>query len=338
MGTLIPAIALTTGEPAGIGPDVVLDVLDLPRREHLIVVGDRRVLEDRAHRLARPCPHLPLYRPEALRDSSRPGTWLLHVPTQVPVEPGRLDVRNADYVLRVLDAACQGLSTGTFSALVTAPVHKGILNVGGHRFSGHTEYLARRFSVPRTVMLFVDGDWRVALLTTHLPLADVAKTITPDLLEEVLRILHQGLDRYYALRQPRIAVAGINPHAGEGGVLGEEEERILKPTLERLRQRHGWRLSGPLPADTLFLPQVIRNHDAVLGMYHDQVLPVVKYRGFATAVNVTLGLPFPRTSVDHGTALELAGHGQASAESLKSALVHASDILAALKRDASAAT
>lgn len=327
---MIPKIVLTTGEPAGVGPDVSIAALaEEPRDHHLVVVADRGLLKDRAALLGRTLPPLEAYDPARVERATSPARWMLHVPLRQRVEPGRLDRRNAAYVLDLLETACAGLETGRFDALVTAPVHKGILNDNGRAFRGHTEYLARRFGVPRSVMLFVDRSWRVALLTTHLPLADVPQAVTPVALEETLSILIEALHRFYGIAQPHVAVLGLNPHAGEGGYLGEEERTVLGPALERLGRERGWRLSPPLPADTAFLPEVIDGYDAVLGMYHDQVLPVIKQRGFASAVNVTLGLPFPRTSVDHGTALERAGRGTAHSENLRAAIRHAVELLAA---------
>ncbi len=328
---MIPRIALSSGEPAGVGPDICIDVLRRPPQgHHLVVLADQELLARRASLLRIPLPrHLKPYDPTSLADEAAPGRWILHVPLRTESDPGRLDRRNAAYVLELLEAASRGLESGRFDALVTAPVHKGILNDAGIPFRGHTEYLADRFGVSRTVMLFTDRRWRVALLTTHLPLADVPRSITAESLEETLAVLVAALERYYRIDHPRIAVLALNPHAGEGGHLGNEERTILSPTLTSLRQKHGWVLSDPLPADTAFLPRVIEGYDAVLGMYHDQVLPVIKHRGFATAVNVTLGLPFPRTSVDHGTALEHAGRGTAESSNLHAALHHALELVGA---------
>ncbi len=325
---MIPRIVLSTGEPAGVGPDITVDVLcETPRDHHLVVVADRDLLVERASLLEKKLPALAPYDPARVEQADRPARWILHVPLRVPAEPGRLDPRNAGYVFDLLEAACAGLEAGRFDALVTAPVHKGILSGEGETFRGHTEYLAHRFRVRRTVMLFVDRRWRVALLTTHLPLVEVPTAITPEALEETLAVLVSALGRYYALARPRVAVLGLNPHAGEEGHLGKEERTVLAPTLERLRRERGWDLSDPLPADTAFVPEVIDTYDAVLGMYHDQVLPAVKHRGFTSAVNVTLGLPFPRTSVDHGTALERAGRGTANSANLRAALEHAVELL-----------
>jgi 4-hydroxythreonine-4-phosphate dehydrogenase len=330
LGIVIPKIVLTTGEPAGVGPDITIEALaEEPRDHHLVAIADRGLLEERAALLGRALPPLEAYDPARVEHTPTPARWILHVPLRQRVEPGRLERGNAAYVLDLLETACAGLETRRFDALVTAPVHKSILNDEGRAFRGHTEYLARRFGVPRPVMLFVDRSWRVALLTTHLPLSAVPRAVTPGALEETLNVLVEALKRFYGIAQPRVAVLGLNPHAGEGGSLGEEERTVLGPALERLGRERGWRLSPPLPADTAFLPEVIDGYDAVLGMYHDQVLPVIKQRGFASAVNVTLGLPFPRTSVDHGTALERAGRGTAHSENLRAAIRHAVELLAA---------
>jgi 4-hydroxythreonine-4-phosphate dehydrogenase len=249
-----------------------------------------------------------------------PGTLLIeHVPLAVPSVPGRPDPANARYVLALLDRAIDGTRAGEFDAIVTAPLHKGVINDAGIRFTGHTEYLAARTGAPRAVMLLAAGGLRVALATTHLPLRSVSAAITTESLIEIATILAHELETRFGITAPRIAVCGLNPHAGEGGHLGDEEIRVIAPAVEQLRAR-GVRVSGPLPADTVFLPQVLKDFDAVLAMYHDQGLPVVKHAGFERAVNVTLGLPLIRTSPDHGTAFDLAGTGRADAGSLRSAV------------------
>lgn len=243
---------------------------------------------------------------------------VLPVKLAAPVKPGRLDVRNAPYVLETLRFATQACASGQADALVTGPVQKSVINDAGIPFSGHTEFLAEQTGAPLPVMMLVAGGLRVALATTHLPLSAVPKAITPENLTQVLEILHHDLKTKFGIQKPRILVAGLNPHAGESGHLGHEDDAIIAPVLKRLRRR--MTLTGPLPADTLFTPKYLKDADAVLAMYHDQGLPVLKYAGFGEAVNITLGLPILRTSVDHGTALELAGTGQADAGSLRAAV------------------
>ena len=233
--------------------------------------------------------------------------------------PGQMSVANADYVLKTLDVAIDGCLSGEFDAMVTGPVNKAIINDAGHPFTGHTEYLAQRAGVERVVMMLTAGDLRVALATTHLPLAAVPGAIDQRLLEQTLTIIDHDLRRYFGFSQPRIAVCGLNPHAGESGHLGREEIDIISPAIEAMRAK-GLSLLGPLPADTAFTPEALKHCDVVLAMYHDQGLPVLKHAGFGKAVNITLGLPFIRTSVDHGTALDLAGTGKANTDSLNEAL------------------
>ncbi len=249
-----------------------------------------------------------------------PGTLAVeHHPLRAPVVAGRLDARNGPYVLHLLERACDGAVSGEFAAIVTAPVHKGVINDAGIPFMGHTEFLANRTHAPRPVMMLATASLRVALATTHLPLARVSGAITTDLLCEVLEILDRDLARWWGIERPRIAVCGLNPHAGESGHLGDEEIRVITPAIARMRER-GLRISGPVPADTAFVPRVLTDFDVVLAMYHDQGLPVIKHSGFESAVNVTLGLPILRTSVDHGTALDLAGTGLADAGSMAAAI------------------
>ncbi len=312
----LPVVVLTAGEPAGIGPDlcIALSHQNLPCR--LSVLGDIEVLRGRARQLGIAVNFItldtiPAHQPGALH--VRP------IPVAVPVTPGVLDRRNSTHVLALLDAALDGCSTGRYHALVTAPVHKGIINDAGFAFTGHTEYLAEHSGTKKVVMMLAGGGLRVALATTHLPLREVADAITPGLLDEVIRILHADLQNKFGIVRPRIAVAGLNPHAGESGHLGREEIDIIEPVLERLRGE-GFDLVGPLPADTLFARIRVDPCDAVLAMYHDQGLPVLKYASFGAGVNVTLGLPFIRTSVDHGTALDLAGTGRAEVGSLIAAI------------------
>lgn len=319
-----PRIVVTSGEPAGIGPELCAM---LARREwpaRLLVLGDRALIAERAARIGA---HVVVrdYLPDA---PALPGCVdVIHVPLRAPAAPGRLDPRNAAYVLEILDRAIDGCVTGEFAAMVTAPVQKSVINDAGIAFSGHTEYLAERTGTPRVVMMLA-GEYgnasprawlRVALATTHLPLAGVPSAITAEELATVLRILHRDLRDKFGLAAPRILVAGLNPHAGEGGHMGREEIEVITPVLEALRAE-GMQLIGPLPADTLFTPHQLSRGDAVLAMYHDQGLPTLKFATFGGGINVTLGLPIIRTSVDHGTALDLAGSGRADPGSLFAAV------------------
>lgn len=315
----LPRIALTSGEPAGVGPDLCLALgrAALPPCE-LVCFADRSLLAARAAQLSLPLT-LHAYARDGHRAHARGELTVQHCPLAAPVRTGRLDAANARYVLRLLDAAVDGALGGEFDAIVTAPVQKSIINDAGIAFSGHTEYLAARTGAPRPVMLLAAGTLRVALATTHLPLRAVSAAITGTLLDEVLGILQRDLQRFWGLERPRIAVCGLNPHAGESGHLGDEEIRVIGPAIERARAQ-GIAASGPLPADTAFVPRILGQYDAVLAMFHDQGLPVIKHAGFGHAVNVTLGLPLVRTSVDHGTALELAGTGRADPGSLDAAV------------------
>ena len=316
MATL-PVIAITSGEPAGIGPELCLQLLDRQAAlaAHLVVLADRDLLAERAQALGLAVTFRD-WSPGAPNLPSVPGTLdVLHTPMSVPSVAGTLDPANSLYVLQLLDRALAGCQTGEFAAMVTAPVHKGVINDAGIAFTGHTEYLAEKTGTPRVVMMLAGGSLRVALATTHLPLREVPDAITPEVLEDVLRILHADMGRKYGFAEPRILVAGLNPHAGEGGYLGREEIEVITPVLERLRGE-GMKLIGPLPADTMFTPPMLAQGDCVLAMYHDQGLTALKYATFGNGINVTLGLPIIRTSVDHGTALELAGSGRADPGSL----------------------
>ncbi|HKA38222.1 MAG TPA: 4-hydroxythreonine-4-phosphate dehydrogenase PdxA [Burkholderiales bacterium] len=322
-------MAVTAGEPAGIGPDLCVALARRQLSAHLVVVADRDLLRERARVLRVPL-KVADHAPGAAR--SRPGTLLVrHVPLARPAVAGRLDPANSGYVLRTLDIAANGCREGAFDALVTAPLQKSVINEAGIAFTGHTEYLAERTGARHVVMMLVGGGLRVALATTHLALRDVARSITAESLERTLRVLRADLAARFGIRQPRILVAGLNPHAGESGFLGREEADIISPLLDRLRGE-GFDLSGPLPADTLFSPRRLKGCDCVLAMYHDQGLPVLKYASFGSGVNVTLGLPIIRTSVDHGTALELAGSGRASAGSLIEAIRLAAQLAARARR------
>jgi 4-hydroxythreonine-4-phosphate dehydrogenase len=314
---VLPRIALTSGEPAGIGPDVCLAAASRRPDCDLVCLGDRDMLAERARALGLSVTLRPY---ERASHRHVPGTLAVeHHALRAPAAAGRLDARNAPYVLGLLARACDGALRGEFAAIVTAPVQKSIINEAGIPFTGHTEFFAERTGAARPVMMLATSALRVALATTHLPLARVSAAITGELLCEVLQILDRDLARWWGIDRPRIAVCGLNPHAGESGHLGEEEIRVIAPAIATMRAR-GLRLAGPLPADTVFVPRVLADFDAVLAMYHDQGLPVIKHAGFDNAVNVTLGLPILRTSVDHGTALELAGTGRADPGSMAAAI------------------
>ncbi|WP_333501407.1 4-hydroxythreonine-4-phosphate dehydrogenase PdxA [Kluyvera genomosp. 2] len=312
-------VVITPGEPAGIGPDLVIQLAQRDWPLELVVCADASLLTERAKLLGLPLTLLP-YVSEQPAQPQRAGTLtLLPVALNAPVTPGMLNVENGRYVVETLARACDGSLSGEFAALVTGPVHKGIINDAGIPFTGHTEFFEERSGAAKVVMMLATEELRVALATTHLPLKAVSDAITPDLLREVITILHDDLQNKFGLAEPHVLVCGLNPHAGEGGHMGTEEIDTLIPVLEEMRKK-GMNLSGPLPADTLFQPKYLDHADAVLAMYHDQGLPVLKYQGFGRGVNITLGLPFIRTSVDHGTALELAGLGKADVGSFITAL------------------
>jgi 4-hydroxythreonine-4-phosphate dehydrogenase len=322
---MTPRIVLTSGEPAGIGPELCLAVARRSLPCELVCLADRDLLAERARLLQEPVA-LRTYEP-ARRQPHEPGTLtVLHRPLAAASEPGKLDVRNARYVLDLVDRAISGAVGGEFGAIVTAPVHKGILNDSGIAFTGHTEYLAERTGAPRPVMMLAAPGIRVALATTHLPLKNVSAAISVESLCEIASIIDADLRKWWGIKAPRIAVCGLNPHAGEGGYLGDEELRIISPAIELMRERH-IRATGPLPADTAFVPQMLASCDAVLAMYHDQGLPVIKHASFDRTINITLGLPILRTSVDHGTALDLAGTGRADSGSLAAAVQLALEII-----------
>lgn len=288
-----PTVAVTSGEPAGIGPELCMKLAREPFAARLVMLGDRDLLAG--------CPEIE------------------HVPLARAAVPGRLDAANGRYVLALLDRAVAGCLSGEYDAMVTAPVHKAVINEAGIAFTGHTEYLAARSASAHVVMMLVGGGLRVALATTHLPLAQVPGAITREGLLATLRVIHEALRRRFGIARPRILVSGLNPHSGEGGHLGTEERDVIEPALAAAAAE-GIAVSGPVPADTLFVPERLKGGDCVLAMYHDQGLPVLKYASFGRGVNVTLGLPFVRTSVDHGTALELAGTGRADPGSLVEAV------------------
>jgi 4-hydroxythreonine-4-phosphate dehydrogenase len=294
-----PLVALTSGEPAGIGPELCVR---LASEMDVVVIGDRSLLAG--------CPRIE------------------HVPLARPAIPGRLDPANARYVLAVLDRAIRGCLEGEFAAMVTAPVQKSAINDAGIAFTGHTEYLAEHSGAAQVVMMLVGGGLRVALATTHLPLSEVPRAITTNGLSSALWVIDADLKRRFRIARPRILVAGLNPHSGESGHLGREDMEVIAPAIAAA-VAGGIDAKGPIPADTLFVPDRLRQADCVLAMYHDQGLPVLKYASFGRGVNVTLGLPFIRTSVDHGTALDLAGTGRADAGSLAEALKLAIDLASA---------
>jgi len=315
----LPLLALTAGELAGIGPDLCVQIAQEGFLYPVVVIADPDVLQQRAALLGLPLNIIEGLPKKGADDRKKQCLYVLPVASRVPVEPGKLDARNAEYVLETLKVAATGCMEGRFSAMVTAPVHKGIINDAGITFSGHTEYLQALCNVKRVVMMLATQGLRVALVTTHLPLSQVASAITQERLRDVITILLVDLAHRFGLTKPRILVAGLNPHAGEGGHLGHEEQEVISPVLDAFRSQ-GVDLIGPLPADTLFTPHHLHHADAVLAMYHDQGLPVLKYKGFGAAVNITLGLPIIRTSVDHGTALDIVGEGVANTGSLHIAL------------------
>jgi len=312
-------VVITPGEPAGIGPDLVVQLAQRSWPVELVVCADATLLQDRAKLLGLPLQLLP-YDAGLQPSLQKAGTLtLLSVPLRAPVVPGQLSTENGHYVVDTLARACDGCINGEFAALITGPVHKGVINEAGIPFTGHTEFFEERSHSPKVVMMLATEAMRVALVTTHLPIKAIPDAITPELLREIIAILHHDLQTKFGIAQPHVLVCGLNPHAGEGGHMGTEEIDTIIPVLEEMRAK-GMNLSGPLPADTLFQPKYLDNADAVLAMYHDQGLPVLKYQGFGRGVNITLGLPFIRTSVDHGTALDLAGQGKADVGSFITAL------------------
>lgn len=320
-----PRILLSIGEPAGIGPDLCAMIAQHPFDCSLAVAGDPQVLADRAQTLGLTL-GLDVLEEGGAALSHRPGRlWVLPVKAKSVPVCGKLDAANAGHVLETIRTAVCACQQGGFDALVTAPVHKAIINQAGFAFTGHTEFIAQ-ITGGHPVMMLATAGLRVALATTHLPLKEVSAAITAERLSAVVRILHGDLRRRFGLDDPRILVCGLNPHAGEGGHLGREEVEVIEPVLAELRAE-GMRLEGPLPADTVFLPKYLDRADAVLAMYHDQGLPVLKHKGFGRAANITLGLPIIRTSVDHGTALDLAGSGRIDTGSLETALRVAMDMV-----------
>ncbi|MEZ5574017.1 MAG: 4-hydroxythreonine-4-phosphate dehydrogenase PdxA [Halioglobus sp.] len=315
----IPRLAITPGEPAGIGPDIVLMAAQRGWNAELVVFADPDLLQERARTLNLPI-ELQHWTDSTPPEAQRAGTLKIHpVSLITPTKQGVLNTANASYVIESLREAIGACTNNSCQAMVTGPVQKSVINDAGIPFTGHTEFLAQETHTAKVVMMLATTELRVALATTHLPLKDVPQAITTQLLQQTLTILHHDLQQKFGISRPRIAVLGLNPHAGEGGHMGREEIDTLIPVLEQLRIG-GMDLLGPLPADTAFNPKVLNNCDAVFAMYHDQGLPVLKYSGFGRAINITLGLPIIRTSVDHGTALDLAGSGQADWHSLEQAI------------------
>ncbi len=318
----LPLIAVTTGEPAGIGPELSMLLASEQWPARLVLIGDHDLLQARA---AVTGTALALEPFDPGRDDQRVSC--LHVPLARAARAGALNPANASYVLQTLEVACDGCLAGDFAAMVTAPIHKGVINDAGTEFSGHTEFLAERTAADEVLMVLAAGELRVALATTHIPLRLVSDAISQPLIERKLHLLHHRLRDQLGIAEPRVLVCGLNPHAGEGGHLGHEDDAIIQPAVSTA-QAAGINAVGPLPADTAFTKRTLSGVDAVLAMYHDQGLPVLKYAGFGGAVNITLGLPIIRTSVDHGTALDLAGNGQADVGSLQAALMTALEMAA----------
>ncbi|KQN61066.1 4-hydroxythreonine-4-phosphate dehydrogenase [Serratia sp. Leaf51] len=317
--SMTKSVVITPGEPAGVGPDLVLALAQQAWPVELVVCADPALLLERAATLGLNIQLRDYVQGRPALPQAAGTLTVLPVKTATPVTAGKLDVANSAYIVETLARACDGAISGEFAALITGPVQKSIINDAGIPFIGHTEFFADRSHCERVVMMLATEELRVALATTHLPLLAVPGAITRQSLHEVISILHHDLKTKFGIAEPQIYVCGLNPHAGEGGHMGHEEIDTIIPALDELRQQ-GMNLVGPLPADTLFQPKYLQHADAVLSMYHDQGLPVLKYQGFGRAVNITLGLPFIRTSVDHGTALELAATGTADAGSFRTAI------------------
>lgn len=323
MNNALPRIAITAGEPTGIGPDLCIMLAQTALKAQIVVIANSEMLQARAAQLGLRLNITPFVENNVHAHLGDGSLTVIDTPISNPAIAGKLDAKNSAYVLETLTIAALGCMNGTFDAMVTAPVHKGIINDAGISFSGHTEFLAELTHTAQVVMMLVGGEksnsLRVALATTHLALKDVPQAITRSSLETTIRILHHDLVTKFGIKNPRILVAGLNPHAGEDGYLGREEIEVINPVLEQLRLE-GMQLVGALPADTLFAKHHLSKADAVLAMYHDQGLPVLKHASFGEGVNVTLGLPIIRTSVDHGTALDLAGTGNIETGSMMAAI------------------
>lgn len=312
-------IAITPGEPAGIGPDLVITIAQQSWPVQVVIVASKTLIEERAHQLNLSLTLLDYDANIAASPQEKGTLTIIDVPLAQPCIAGTLDASNGGYVVETLKVACDKNMSGEFDAIVTGPVNKGLINKAGIPFSGHTEYFANQANCSDVVMMLATKGLRVALVTTHIPLAYVSKAITFERLQKVTRILHQDLQTKFGIKSPKIYACGINPHAGEDGHLGREEIDIMEPAFAELKAE-GINIVGPLPADTIFQEKYLKEADAILSMYHDQGLPVLKYKGFGSSVNITLGLPFIRTSVDHGTALELAGTGKADSGSMIEAM------------------
>lgn len=313
-------ILITAGEPAGIGPEIIVKLAQLPHEQQLIVCASPSLLKETAQQLKLPLTLTEFDVSIAPSTHQKGHLWIVPVQLQAPVVAGNLDQSNASYVIQTLELAHQLAIEGMVDAILTGPVHKGIINQSGLAFTGHTEFFAEKSRVNKVVMMLATEGLRVALATTHLPLKDVPAAITPQLLQEVIEILVADLRTKFALKQPKVLICGLNPHAGEDGHLGREEIDTIIPTLDTLRASIKAELIGPIPADTAFQPKWLEKVDAVLAMYHDQGLPTLKYKGFGNAINLTLGLPYIRTSVDHGTGLDIAGQNLADIGSMQYAL------------------
>lgn len=325
MNTPVQRIAVTAGEPAGIGPDLIVSLAQISRDCEIVIIGDAKLLAERARQLGHKL-RIRNYNPEVQAQPAEAGSaCIANINLNVASEPGKLNPANSSYVLETLARAADGCLSGEFAAVVTAPVQKSVIAETGTPFSGHTEYFAEVCGSELPVMLLCANDLRVALLTTHLPLSAVPAQVTQDRIVKTCTILHSGLRSMFGISEPRIAVLGLNPHAGEHGQLGSEDQNEIEPAVAQMRAA-GLNVTGPLPADSAFTPDALQGCDAVLAMYHDQGLPVLKHAGFGSAVNITLGLPIVRTSVDHGTALTLAGSGNADSGSMEAALKLAQEI------------
>ena len=319
----IPRLAVTPGEPSGIGPDLIIQLSQSSQQQaELIVIADKTMMIERAQQLGIVVDIVDYHADKPASLSSSNEIKVLNVPCAEKVIAGQLNKQNSAYVLETLTRATEGCLSNEFDAMVTAPLHKGIINDAGFEFTGHTEFLADLTNAELPVMMLAADSLRVALATTHMPLSEVSAAITQESLTQVICILHHDMQTKFGISKPHILICGLNPHAGEGGHLGMEEINTIEPVIESLKAQ-GMNLTGPLPADTLFTPKYLETADAVLAMYHDQGLPVLKHVGFGHAINVTLGLPIIRTSVDHGTALDLAGTGKALTGSLVEAIKNA---------------
>ncbi len=317
-------IAVTPGEPAGVGPDLTIELAQQQWPAQLVIFADEAMMLERASMLGKPL-KLTHYVAGETRIQEPGELFIQPIPVAVPVIPGELNSENGHYVVETLRQACQANIEGDFDAVVTGPVNKGIINKAGISFSGHTEFFAHQSNTIDVVMLLSTEGLNVALATTHIPLEYVSRAITRERLHQVIHIIHTDLKLKFNITQPHIYVCGLNPHAGEDGHIGREEIETISPALNELREQ-GIHITGPLPADTIFQPKYLADADVVLAMYHDQGLPVLKYKGFGASVNITLGLPFIRTSVDHGTALDLAGKGEADSGSFTQAMLKAIEL------------